>query len=72
MMDINAVSMFPCPCCQNLTISEPGDFEICEVCGWEDDPVQSSDPSFAGGANRLSLDKAREAWLLKNRSLPAD
>jgi hypothetical protein len=32
------------------------------VCGWEDDPVQRADPSFAGGANVLSLNEARAAW----------
>ena len=29
---------------------------------WEDDPVQRNDPSYAGGANALSLDEARRTW----------
>ena len=52
-------SLYPCPCCGHLTLSAQGIYEICEVCGWEDDPVQSSDPAYAGGANVSSLQEAR-------------
>jgi hypothetical protein len=54
--------LLPCPCCSSLTLSGRGDYEICDVCGWEDDPVQSDDPEFAGGANRGSLNEARMLW----------
>jgi hypothetical protein len=37
----------------------PGSFEICEICGWEDDPVQLLDPKYEGGANTLSLIEAQ-------------
>lgn len=52
---------YPCPCCHFLTLGEkpPGTFEICSVCGWEDDDVQFRDPSYAGGANKVSLETAR-------------
>lgn len=55
---------YPCVCCGNMTMRNkpPGTYEICSVCGWEDDPVQYRCPEFAGGANSLSLDQAREAW----------
>lgn len=55
---------YPCPCCRYLTLAEepPGTYEICEVCGWEDDPVQSEDPSYAGGANTVSLLTARATF----------
>lgn len=33
----------------------PGSYEICELCGWEDDHVQLRHPAMGGGANRLSL-----------------
>ncbi|MGO6667903.1 CPCC family cysteine-rich protein [Rhizobium ruizarguesonis] len=56
---------FKCPCCGCQTLTEISSYEICDVCGWEDDPVQSSDPTFVGGANRLSLDQARVAWQTK-------
>ncbi|MFC5475787.1 CPCC family cysteine-rich protein [Paraherbaspirillum soli] len=58
--------LFPCPCCEQLTLSEIGAYEICSVCFWEDDPVQSSDPTYAGGANQYSLVQAREGWICKH------
>ena len=53
---------YPCPCCNNLTFDEEpcGTFEICPVCYWEDDNVQNSDPTYGGGANGISLNKAKE------------
>ncbi|MGT0193850.1 CPCC family cysteine-rich protein [Burkholderia pyrrocinia] len=54
----------PCPCCGMPTLSESGGYEICPICNWEDDPVQSSDVSFEGGANELSLAQARAKWRL--------
>lgn len=44
------------------TLSEVGAYEICEICGWEDDPVQSADPNYVGGANKQSLNEARKVW----------
>ncbi len=60
--------LLPCPCCGSYTLSEVGAYEICPVCFWEDDPVQLSDPTYSGGANQDSLNKARENWVkqLKN------
>lgn len=48
---------FPCPCCRFLTLQEPppGTYEICAMCGWEDDGVQFEDPDYVGGANGTSL-----------------
>jgi hypothetical protein len=54
--------LHPCPCCGSKVISEVGAYEICEVCGWEDDPVQSADPDYKGGANKESLNEARSRW----------
>jgi len=53
--------MFGCPCCGFLTLHErpPGTFEICPVCNWEDDNIQAADPTLEGGANGISLSKAR-------------
>ena len=53
---------FACPCCGRKRIEKLGDYEICDVCGWEDDPTQSKDPDVAGGANEMSLKEARAAW----------
>lgn len=53
--------MFPCPCCGFLTYEEPpGSYEICSICGWEDDPVQAANPCYAGGANSESLERAQD------------
>lgn len=54
--------LFPCPCCGFETISEIGTYEICEVCNWEDDPIQSANPDYRGGANEESLSEAQLRW----------
>jgi len=59
---MNNDNLHPCPCCGSKTISESGAYEICELCGWEDDPVQSADPDYAGGANGKSLNESRREW----------
>ena len=53
---------YPCACCGFITLHErpPGTFEICPVCNWEDDDVQFADPKAQGGANRVSLEEARD------------
>ena len=50
------------PCCgYNTFISKPvGEYDICSVCYWEDDPFQSKDPNLEGFANRVSLNQAKE------------
>lgn len=58
-------NLLPCSCCDSFTLSIRGDYEICDVCGWEDDPVQSDDPTFEGGANRSSLNEVRALWQAK-------
>ena len=52
---------FACPCCGFLTLLErpPGTYAICPVCFWEDDQTQFDDPTYAGGANGISLNQAR-------------
>ncbi len=52
----------PCPVCGCPAFAEPGQYEICPFCGWEDDPLQARDPDLAGGANRMSLNEARAAY----------
>ena len=55
---------YPCPSCGFLIFNEPeGSFEICEICGWEDDIVQKQDPNFKGGANKISLIESQEKIL---------
>ena len=56
------MARFPCPCCGFATLTEPGAYEICPVCYWEDDPVQHHHPARVGGANAMSLDDARRSY----------
>lgn len=58
------MSKFKCPCCgfRTLDAEPPGTFEICPVCLWEDDNVQFKEPDYDGGANSVSLNKARDNY----------
>lgn len=53
---------YPCPCCGYLTLDEAptGTYNICKVCFWEDDGVQFHNLDYEGGANKVSLNQARE------------
>jgi hypothetical protein len=53
---------FLCPVCGGPVDGEPGNFDICAVCDWEDDPVARADPDSSGGANGFSLTQARRTW----------
>lgn len=61
----DGVDLYPCPCCRRQTMFEstPGSYQICTGCGWQDDPWQFANPTLEGGANRVSLQQARENWL---------
>ena len=49
-------SLYPCPCCGYVMFDEPpGSYDICDICGWEDDEVQLRWPQSWGGANSPSL-----------------
>lgn len=52
--------LFTCVCCGFKTIAERDSWEICVVCKWEDDSLQSDEPDFAGGANEESLREAQK------------
>lgn len=40
-----------------------GTYDICELCGWEDDLVQNEDPDYEGGANGICLRQAQHEFL---------
>ncbi|MDR6821158.1 hypothetical protein J2X76_006364 [Neorhizobium sp. 2083] len=61
----NKHGKYACACCDNYTIDVPGTYEICEICYWEDDPVQLEEPDLPGGANSLSLNQAKRSWFSK-------
>ena len=64
-MTTESDQLFPCACCGYLQLSEGTHdaYEICEICFWEDDPVQFVGPEFQGGANRPSLRRAPANFL---------
>ncbi len=55
-----------CPVCGQYEFSRKDSFEVCEICGWEDDSLQEDEPDYAGGANRLSLNQFRKEWIEEN------
>ena len=61
-----------CICCnEGIISSEEGSFDICPICGWEDDDIQADDPDFAGGANELSLNDYRKEFIMKRANDPS-
>jgi Cysteine-rich CPCC len=64
---------YACPCCGYLTLSSRGDFEICNVCFWEDDCQDDHDAdAVRGGPNgNLSLTQARRNFADENPDSPA-
>jgi len=54
--------MIKCPVCGERNFEEDNNFEVCCVCGWENDGVQLDDPDFRGGANDESLNERRAQW----------
>jgi hypothetical protein len=53
---------FTCRCCGFKSFHEEanGNYAICEVCFWEDDPSQAENPDYEGGANPVSLRQAQK------------
>lgn len=57
-----------CPCCGLDVVRD--EFDICRICGWENDHVQNKDENYAGGANKLSLKEYRKDFLKKYKQDP--
>lgn len=57
--DRSPVKKEACPCCGKSYVEE---HDICSVCSWQNDPVQTWRPDMGGGANRMSLKEAIEAY----------
>jgi hypothetical protein len=54
---------YACDCCEYLTIEEPGMYEICPICGWEDQDQLFSDPEDAETSpNHMTLAEAQENY----------
>lgn len=57
--------IYPCPVCGYFTFVEPpGSYDVCAVCGWEDDALQLEfATSLSGGANPHTLAETQERFL---------
>ena len=62
--------LHPCPCCGEKTFAEVGEFDICYICKWEYDPLQSKDPTDDIGANSLCLNDYKKEWMHKKLKQP--
>ena len=51
-----------CPVCGKYEFEMHNDFDICEVCHWENDGIQELNPDYKGGANIMSLNQMRKAY----------
>ncbi|MFM2477548.1 CPCC family cysteine-rich protein [Celerinatantimonas sp. MCCC 1A17872] len=62
-------SLFACPCCGYATLAERGNYEICEICFWEDDGQDDDDQLVnRGGPNHISLKQARFNFIVHGAS----
>ena len=48
----------PCACCGYLTVTD--NYDICEVCGWEQDSLQVADPDSCGANDATTLRMAQK------------
>ncbi len=48
---------------KTLEEEPPGTYEICNICYWEDDPVQFENHDYEGGANEVSLRQAQKNFI---------
>lgn len=60
-----------CPVCGKFKF-ESSSMDICEVCGWQDDPVQLADPDETECANELSLNEYRKMYQEGMLDLPQE
>lgn len=57
-----------CPVCKEYFFEFPDDYDICPICGWENDGLQREQKDYWGGANDLSLNEAKTVYsLLKDK-----
>lgn len=54
--------MIKCPVCGEYEFAMDDDYDVCEVCGWENDGLQMDEPDYRGGANPESLNERKAEW----------
>jgi len=53
-----------CPVCEEYYFESPEDWDICPMCGWENDGLQRKKEDFWGGANTLSVNESKKVYKL--------
>lgn len=61
-----------CPVCGEHHFEFPDDYDICPICGWENDGVQRDDKDYWGGANSLSVNEAKTVFFLMQNTATKD
>jgi len=51
-----------CPCCGYKSLQSKGEYDICSICFWEDDPFQRDEINKTG-ANLISLIEAQSNYM---------
>ena len=61
-MEVDIMYDWICPVCGSKSKGEFPDYNSCDICYWQDDPIQRKDPDYWGGANDLSLNDYKAKW----------
>lgn len=48
-----------CACCEKSVVEF---FDVCDVCGWQNDLLQNKKADYKGGSNQMSLNEAKKAY----------
>jgi hypothetical protein len=62
--------MEACPCCGYRTLSSRANYDICDLCKWEDNGV--IDPEQYSGSNHMTLGEAKKTFSKNMNILPLD
>lgn len=59
------VNKHACPCCYNIVLPYRGQYDICDICHWEDEPQFPNDDheGYEYGPNHMTLAKWRKRFL---------
>lgn len=57
-----------CPVCELHNFASENDFDICPLCGWENDGVQMNDHDYWGGANELTVNESKVLYEISMRA----
>ena len=59
----NPEKMYECSCCGYLTLSNRAEYDICRLCGWEDDGTPTSEYEKYSSVNGCTLQEAKNKFL---------